>query len=118
MLKQKLTFAVAALVLGSSAWADSFQTETSSTAVSYQRSELSSDQGAAAVYSRLDTAARAVCGARTSVLSQLVAWQNCRDAALDRAVADINDQRLSALHKMAPRRLVASTAGAGSNSGS
>ena len=111
MLKQKLTMAVAALVLGSSAWAgtDDFFTDSRSHAVHYSRSDLATEQGAATLYARLDSTARAVCGAKSRVLSELAQWQQCHDQALDRAVADVNDTRLSALHKAAPRRLVAST---------
>ena len=106
MLKQKLTMAVAALVLGSSAWAGG-SADSHTQPVQYTRGDLTSEQGASVLYARLDTAARAVCGTKSRVLTELAQWQRCHDEALDRAVAEVNDTRLSALHKGAPR-LVAS----------
>lgn len=118
--KQKFTMAIAALMLGSGAWAgdDSFFTESRSEPVRYARSDLATEQGAADLYARLEAAARRVCGQKSRMLAQQVQWQQCHDEALDEAVTAVNDTRLSALHKGAPRRLIASGSAEAANPGS
>jgi UrcA family protein len=108
----KIAIALTATVFGTGVLAgeDSLNTETRSEAVRYSRSDLSAPQGAEQLYARLDSAARAVCGAPSRVLSETVQWQQCRARALGSAVADVNDARLSALYRgTLPRRLVAQT---------
>jgi UrcA family protein len=84
--------------------------DTQSTTVRYKDTDLRDAQGVQRLYARLDAAARTVCGtAQARVLTQMADWQRCRNAALDGAVAEINDARLSQLHsgKANPRKLVA-----------
>jgi UrcA family protein len=117
--KLKIAVALATLVAGAGARADN-AVETNSLSVEFTRAELSSEQGTQALYARMGTAARAVCGAKSAVLAELAQWQRCRIDALDRAVADVNDARLSALHSgMTPRRMIAqAVTGTNANPGS
>jgi len=110
--KLKTPLALATLLAGTGAWAGDFATVTQSEPVSYTRDELARGQGAMQLYARLDAAARKVCGDRTISLSEQSQWRQCHDDALDRAVGEVNDERLSALHHTRagiPRRLIAST---------
>ena len=119
--KLKIAVALASFVAGAFAnAADNATVETASMPVAFTRAELSTEQGTQALYARLGTAARAVCGAKSAVLAELVQWQRCRAEALDQAVSEVNDARLSALHHGAvPRRMVAqSEAAQGGSTGS
>jgi UrcA family protein len=82
--------------------------------VTFNRSELSSDEGIARVYQQLRTAARAACGedqlSDVQDVDLRIRFQTCVRDAVARAVADVHDQRLSAYlqHKTgAPQRLAA-----------
>ena len=73
--------------------------EQRSVAVSYADRDMATEQGVSALYARLDTAARRVCGrVEGRDLARRADWRNCRAAALDAAVADVNDVRLTRLH--------------------
>jgi UrcA family protein len=118
--KLKIAVALAALVAGAGAQAgESSAVETRSMPVEYTRAELTTEEGTTALYARLGAASRSVCGAKSAVLAELAQWQRCRAEALDRAVAEVNDARLSALHSGAvPKRMLAQTAPAAVQSGS
>jgi UrcA family protein len=84
--------------------------ESRSVAVNYADLDLRDEQDVATLYARLDRAARATCGvADARNLAQMADWRRCRSEALDGAVSEVANERLSALHaKAAPaRRLLA-----------
>jgi UrcA family protein len=65
--------------------------ESASRKVPYGDLDLSRDPGVAALYSRITTAARAVCEPMDLVLLNLLRdGSNCRPNAIARAVADVN----------------------------
>ena len=121
VLKLKMAVAMAALVAGSgvSAGENNNMFETRNVAVRFERSEFTTQDGVAAVYARLGSAARTACGNPSARLAEKVRWQHCRDAALDEAVSSVNDARLSALHDGSlPRRMLAQGQSAGQTTGS
>jgi UrcA family protein len=68
-------------------------------AVRYGDLDLSRDEGVRALYGRLRAAAANVCGPRTyRDLATLRLWRECRDETLGRAVGQIGNPRLAALH--------------------
>jgi UrcA family protein len=69
--------------------------------ISYVDLDISTDHGLKTLYGRIEDAASQVCphlisGDFSSVRNQVVS--SCRDAAIARAVEQINNPRLSALH--------------------
>ena len=74
--------------------------ETRSTTISYSSNDGASTQTAAALYQRLRSAARDVCGERDAHIGAMRNdWQSCYRAALDSAVAEVNLQRITQLHQ-------------------
>jgi UrcA family protein len=75
-------------------------------AVAYQTSELASDAGTQKLYNRLKTAARDVCSSHRTRRDApaLRAYKECYQEALDNAVADVNQQTLTALHDRSESR--------------
>lgn len=76
-----------------------------SVVVRYNGSDLSSERGSEMVYARLRIAASAVCGRvgfRDDVAAS--AWQTCYRTALDKAVAELGNARVKALHEEGARR--------------
>jgi UrcA family protein len=70
-----------------------------SVAVRYGDLDLASDAGVRALYARLRSAAANVCGPGADRdLAMRQAWQACRDEALGRAVSQLGNARLAALH--------------------
>jgi UrcA family protein len=68
-------------------------------AVRYGDLDLSRDEGVRVLYGRLRAAAANVCGPRTyRDLATLRLWRECRDQTLERAVGQIGNPRLAALH--------------------
>jgi len=61
---------------------------------------LSSPQGVATLYTRLQQAATEVCGHEPQIraLSLHTAWSKCVDTALDQAVMQVSSISLAALH--------------------
>lgn len=71
--------------------------------VSYADLNLSNEAGLATLYARLKSASSAVCGSRRSLieagsLHQLVENKRCYEGALSKAVARIDNDKLSELH--------------------
>lgn len=68
-------------------------------AVEYQTAELANVAGAQKLYNRLKTASREVCAQlRGNHGESTRAYQECYSKALANAVADVNQQTLTALH--------------------
>jgi len=72
----------------------------SSVAVSYADLNLADPAGARTLYARLKRAAGKVCGNQPSPLdlSASMAYQDCYDSALDKAVKRVGSKQLYALH--------------------
>jgi UrcA family protein len=68
-------------------------------AVEYSDLDLSSTSGAKALYSRLRGAARQVCAdLEGKDLKRRANWKACYDEAVARAVLQVNNDAVSALH--------------------
>jgi UrcA family protein len=84
------------------------QDEIPSRVVKFGDLDLTKDQGAAVLYTRIKTAARAVCLAPyNSVLEQRSSSDKCRDQAIARAVGDVHAPALTtyfAQHAPAAKR--------------
>ena len=75
-----------------------------SVAVRYDDLDLSRDEGVKALYARLRSAARTVCGDGSFLdLPARAASRRCYDTALANAVASANNTRLAALHEARDR---------------
>ena len=89
--------------------------ETRSVTVSYADLDLTKEAGIESLYQRLRTAARQVCGSKDSrYLEDVREWQRCHDAALENAVNNFGNVRLSAVHQERtgnPGRVVVPMAG-------
>lgn len=71
-----------------------------SVSVRYSAAETGSAEGVQALYARLEAAARNACRRDSDRgVGALAERRNCRAAALDAAVADVHDARLSRLHQ-------------------
>ena len=70
--------------------------------VSYADLDLSNEAGLATLYSRLKSASQAVCGSRSFIeagsLEQLAENKRCYESALSKAIARIDNDKLSDLH--------------------
>lgn len=77
--------------------------EARSVSVAYSRVDLADEQAVTRLYERLHRASRTVCGKPDlRDLRQRADWQRCRTEALDNAVAQIGDERLTARHRGEP----------------
>ena len=90
-------------VLGSASVVAAADRESNpSMTVHYEGLNLSSTQGAAQLYARLQGAARQVCASfEGRELSRHAKWTACYNEALSRAVAQINQANVTALHARA-----------------
>jgi UrcA family protein len=69
--------------------------------VQYSTWDLASDEGARNLYSRIATAARAVCpDSNSRDLSEYARSKDCRSEAIARAVHDVRSPRLAAVYSM------------------
>jgi UrcA family protein len=67
-------------------------------AVAYGDLDLSSDAGTRVLYNRIKSAANAVCPyANAQDLKQISIHRTCREAAINRAVGEVNNPQLVAL---------------------
>ena len=73
--------------------------------VKYDAMSLTTEPGVRALYRRLEAAARSVCPAESNrdLISTTVARQ-CREAAVDRAVRQINNPRLAEMRVVGAKR--------------
>jgi UrcA family protein len=67
--------------------------------VSYADLDLSTQAGAATLYSRIRGAARQVCGDEGTSYTDHAIWKGCFKRAVGDAVATVNNPRLTALHQ-------------------
>lgn len=73
--------------------------------VKYDDLDINTDSGAKALYSRLRTAARRVCTSfEGKELRQKEQWKSCFNDSLARAVVNVNQERLTALHRSRAER--------------
>jgi UrcA family protein len=94
-----LLAAAAASLLLATGQAVAADTDVRTTTVRYADLDLYSDAGVQALYGRLRAAAARVCGPRASrdlYMQQL--WRECRDDTLARAVSQLGNVKLAALH--------------------
>lgn len=99
----KLSISAAVLLLGSQiagpALAGELATDVSTRVVRYADLDLSSPAGAAALYARIEAAARDVCPvAIDRQLASVGPARRCTEAALARAIADVNATALTNYH--------------------
>jgi UrcA family protein len=78
-----------------------------SQAVKYGDLNLSSAQGAATLYKRIEAAARGVCPASGRQIDQITSRQSCYDQAIARAVRQVNSSTLTAYYSAKTGHVVA-----------
>ena len=99
-----VTAVVTVMAIPAIAAASPFINEANRTAVrvSYADLDLSNEAGLATLYARLRSASLAVCGSRSLIeagsLGRLAENRRCYEGALSKAVARINNDKLSELH--------------------
>ena len=104
--------ALLAILLGTlSACADTYAApgyEVATRTVKYGDLDLSRTAGAAHLYSRIQTAARAVCGSPVSsgVREALLLSRHCMEQSIARAVADVNAPTLTSYYLMKTKHAV------------
>ena len=87
--------ALACVLAASNAFAvDQIRSET----VKYADLKVDTPAGAQALYSRIHSAARRVCGYEATSIQGPSVWQNCVRPSVDAAVAKVNNTQLTALH--------------------
>jgi len=94
-----LAFTSVACLLGATQASADHVIGTRSVTVNYRDLNLSTIEGATALYTRLKGAARTVCDQPNTGLDDHRAWQACYKAAMADAVAKVNSPLLSALNK-------------------
>jgi UrcA family protein len=97
----------ACLIVGASAtaYAAAPADASPSVRVNYRDLNLATEQGTAALYGRIVSAAHKVCTARDSrILSELAAARACEAQAIAHAVRDVNSPRLAATHSAHQRQ--------------
>ena len=76
-----------------------YATRAPSVTVKYSDLDINRGSGAETLYQRLRSAARQVCGSYDGRnLNAADAWKACYEQALDEAVNDVGNPRLSELH--------------------
>jgi len=86
--------ALACVLAASNAFAGEIRSET----VKYADLKVDTAAGARALYSRIHSAARRVCGYEATSIQGPSVWQNCVRPSVDAAVAKVNNPQLTALH--------------------
>jgi UrcA family protein len=69
-----------------------------STTVSFRDLNLSDPAGAKTLYSRIQTAAKKVCGSTSADFIERTTWRSCYRHAVDDAVRKVNNPLLTAVH--------------------
>ena len=95
-----LTLSTLMLLAGPAAYAANRVGEVPTKTVSFRDLDLSTTQGAQALYDRITGAAREVC-----VGVDLEAYDACRANAIEGAVKDVGNPLLSAAHRSAADRV-------------
>ena len=82
--------------------------EVATRTVKYGDLDLSRTAGAASLYSRIQTAARAVCESppSTGVRGEMLLSRHCMEQSIARAVADVNAPTLTSYHLMKTKHAV------------
>jgi len=73
--------------------------------VKYADLDLNTVSGARALYGRISSAARTVCGYRGTHLTDQAFWQSCYKGAVADAVSKVNSPMLTAVHTGRPAEL-------------
>jgi UrcA family protein len=90
---------LAGIIAAGAASAAGLDSDVPSIAVKYSDQSLATDDGAYALYRRITSAAKRVCpDSSTKDLSRLAKVEECRDQAIARAIRQIDNSRLAALH--------------------
>jgi UrcA family protein len=89
---------LAGIIAAGAASAAGDDSDVPSIVVKYSEQSLATDDGAYALYRRITAAAKRVCPDASKDLSRLVIAQQCRDEAVARAIRQIDNSRLAALH--------------------
>lgn len=90
--------ALACLAGSAQVLASSQQIEIHSVTVRYGDLDLTSSAGAAALYQRIQGAARLACGYEDHRLARLPYVNHCNNSAISDAVATVNSPLLTAIH--------------------
>ncbi len=77
-----------------------------SVTVSYGDLNLSTTQGANALYQRIRLAADTVCGYKGRTLLEQQLWMSCFNEAVERAVGAVDNPALTSVHAHTSRRSV------------
>jgi UrcA family protein len=94
---------VSAAGIGAASAATQADEDAPSIVVKYNPQRLSTDSGAQAVYRELVAAAEEVCPAHSGRFALSPAVRACRAQSISRAVMQINDSKLAAIHDSASR---------------
>jgi UrcA family protein len=90
---------LAGIMAAGAASAAGHDSDVPSIVVKYSDQSLATDDGAYALYRRITSAAKRVCpDASTKDLSRLAKAEQCREDAVARAIRQIDNSRLAALH--------------------
>ena len=77
-----------------------FETGAASVTVDFSDLDVARGEGVEVLYQRLRTAAKIVCGTKdTRNLTDTQEWRACFKQALDRAVEQVDNERLTQLHQ-------------------
>jgi len=90
---------LAGVMAAGAASAAGLDSDVPSVVVKYSERSLATDDGVYTLYRRITSAAKRVCpDASTKDLSRLTQVEQCRDQAVARAIRQIDNSRLAALH--------------------
>jgi UrcA family protein len=87
------------------AWSDT--PDTRSVTVSFRDLDLSTPEGAKALYGRIQRAAKQVCGYQGADLIEQSIWRSCYRNAISDAVGKVNSPLLTAVHTGRPAPVTA-----------
>ena len=97
---------LACLLTAASAGASQPAREVPSVTVSYGDLNLSTTEGANALYQRIRLAADSVCGYQGRTLLERQLWMSCFNEAVERAVGAVGNPTLTSVHARTSRRSV------------
>ncbi len=89
---------IAGVMAAGGAGAASVDGDAPSVVVKYTEQSLATDEGVHALYRRITYAAKRVCPDTSRDLARQVKVEQCRNEAVARAVRQIDNSRLAALH--------------------
>jgi UrcA family protein len=94
-----LTLAVSGLLAADAAFAADPADGTRELTIHYRDVDLSTSDGAMALYGRISRAARFVCGERGRSLAEQSDWQRCDQAAIAGAVRRVDNPLLTTIYR-------------------